>query len=30
VIGMIAFALIKIPLRAAGDPSEPAPPVAIM
>jgi putative OPT family oligopeptide transporter len=30
VIGMIAFALIKIPLRAAGDPNEPAPPVAMM
>jgi putative OPT family oligopeptide transporter len=30
VIGMIAFALIKIPLGAAGDPREPAPPVAMM
>ncbi|MGO9231625.1 MAG: OPT family oligopeptide transporter [Bryobacteraceae bacterium] len=30
VIGMIAFALIKIPLGAAGDPNEPAPPVAMM
>jgi putative OPT family oligopeptide transporter len=30
VIGMIAYALIRIPLSAAGDPSEPAPPVAMM
>jgi putative OPT family oligopeptide transporter len=30
VIGLIAFALIKVPLRAAGDPNEPAPPVAMM
>jgi len=30
VIGLIAFALIKVPIRAAGDPNEPAPPVAMM
>jgi len=30
VIGLIAFALIKVPLRAAGDPNEAAPPVAMM
>jgi putative OPT family oligopeptide transporter len=30
VMGLIAFALIKVPLRAAGDPNEPAPPVAMM
>jgi putative OPT family oligopeptide transporter len=30
VIALIAFVLIKIPLASAGDPSEPAPPTAIM
>jgi putative OPT family oligopeptide transporter len=30
VMAMIAFALIKVPLRGAGDPNEPAPPVAMM
>ncbi|HEY2014966.1 MAG TPA: oligopeptide transporter, OPT family [Bryobacteraceae bacterium] len=30
VIGLIAWALIQIPLKNAGDPNEPAPPVAIM
>jgi hypothetical protein len=29
-MAMIAFALIKVPLRGAGDPNEPAPPVAMM
>ena len=30
VMALIAFALIRIPLRNAGDPNEPAPPAAIM
>jgi hypothetical protein len=30
VMGLIAWALIGIPLKNAGDPSEPAPPAAIM
>jgi len=30
VMGFIAYALIKVPLRCAGDPNEPAPPVAMM
>jgi uncharacterized oligopeptide transporter (OPT) family protein len=30
VMGAIAWALIRIPLKNAGDPSEPAPPAAIM
>jgi hypothetical protein len=29
-MGLIAFALIRIPLKNAGDPNEPAPPAAIM
>jgi len=30
VIGLIAWALVRIPLNNAGDPNEPAPPAAIM
>ena len=30
VMALIAFVLVKIPLANAGDPSEPAPPVAMM
>jgi hypothetical protein len=30
VMGLIAWALIGIPMKNAGDPNEPAPPVAIM
>jgi len=29
-MALIAFVLIRIPLANAGDPNEPAPPVAIM
>jgi uncharacterized oligopeptide transporter (OPT) family protein len=30
VMALIAFVLVKVPLRNAGDPNEPAPPVAMM
>jgi hypothetical protein len=30
VMALIALVLIRIPLRNAGDPNEPAPPVAMM
>jgi hypothetical protein len=30
VMGLIAWSLIGIPMKNAGDPNEPAPPVAIM
>ena len=30
IIAVIAFILVKVPLNNAGDPNEPAPPVAIM
>jgi hypothetical protein len=30
VMALIAFTLIRIPLKNAGDPNEPAPPAAIM
>ena len=30
VIAVVAYGLVKVPLNNAGDPNEPAPPVAIM
>ena len=30
VIALIAFVLLRVPIGAAGDPNEPAPPVAMM